>query len=374
MLIVAIGGTYYLVASHADVPIANPGTSSATFIASNCAPVASANDGTMVWTSKNSNGVWDAYIGNDDCQGQPLLPAYDGNRGPADITPDGRYVLLTTAVGPNKTSSFSSPGQGLGNAIQLYDRQTGKLSTLLAGATASQKGVIWPIFNASGTKIVWSQQLQTGLQAGDIGSGRWALHVADINLAAGTISNNIAYQLPGDQPSFYETYGWIPNTNNLIFMSTGYHVAPAFHNAQMYTMPDTLNPNVTPTKLSPPIDSDVVGRAPASEFNEFAHFAPNDPTTMYTSIVANTDGGDDLYAYNLNTRDASGLLGQPTRITYFGGHPGTYGFTTKAVSGWPRPTYTVVTSMAWDRKNGGWDIATCPDLLCSKVNAWHINL
>jgi hypothetical protein len=64
-----------------------------------CAPVAAASDGTMVWYSKNTSGVLDAYIGNGDCQGAALLPPYGGNRGPTDMTADGRYVLLTTAVG-----------------------------------------------------------------------------------------------------------------------------------------------------------------------------------------------------------------------------------------------------------------------------------
>jgi hypothetical protein len=373
-LLILAGGIVLFAASPASIRnanVPNPNTSGA-LIASNCAPVASASDGTMVWYSKNSQGVWDAYIGNDNCQGSPLLPAYDGNRGPADITSDGRYVLLTTAVGTDKTLADSSPGQGSGNEIQLYDRQTGTLSTLLPGGTASQRGVIWPKFNSNDTKIVWSQFLQTGVAAGDIGSGRWALNVADVDLATGTLSNDVSYQTPDGQPAFYEAYGWIPNTNNLIFMSTTNHTAPAFHNAQMYTLPDTLSPSATPTRLSPPINSVVTGRAPASDFNEFAHFAPNDPNTMYTSIDANTDGGDDLYAYNLTTQDSTGLLGQPTRISYFGGQPGTYGLAIKAVPGWPQPTYTVVTTMAWD--NGSWDAATCPDILCSKVNAWRITL
>ena len=159
---------------------------SGTLVASNCAPVAASSTGTMVWYSMNAAGVWDAYIGTGNCQGAPLLPAYDGNRGPAAITADGRYVLLTTAVGLDKTLRFSAPGQGSGNAIQLYDRQTGKLSTLLAGATASQRGVIWPTFNANATKIVWSQMLETASE--DPPVGRWALHVADVNLATGTLS------------------------------------------------------------------------------------------------------------------------------------------------------------------------------------------
>ena len=54
-------------------------------------------------------------------------------------------------------------------------------------------------------------------------------------------------------------------------------------------------------------------------FHEFAHFAPGDPNTLYTSIGADTVGGDDLFSYDLRTQQPSGLLGQPHRISYFGG-------------------------------------------------------
>ncbi len=188
-----------------------------TFVAGNCAPVAASSSGTMLWYRRNSAGVWDAYIGNGSCHGKPLLPPYDGNRGPAGITANGRYVLLTTAVGLDRTLSYSSPGQGSGNEIQLYDRRTHRLSTLLAGASASQRGVIWPTFNANATKIVWSQMLEAAFE--DPPVGRWALHVADVNLAAGTLSDNVEWQEPGGRPNFYEAYGWVPNTKLLIFMS-----------------------------------------------------------------------------------------------------------------------------------------------------------
>jgi hypothetical protein len=338
------------------------------FVAKNCAPVAAASDGTMVWYSKNAAGVWDVYIGNGECQGKPLLPAYDGNRGPADITANGRYVLLTTAVGWEKTLPMSSPGEGSQNAIQLYDRQTGKLSTLLPGATSSQRGVIWPMLNANGTKIVWSQMIKTAAEVPP--NGQWALHVADVNLEAGTLTDNVEWQDPDGKPAFYEAYGWIPNTNRLIFMSnTRSTETVAFRSSQLFTLPEELNPDTPPTRISPKVAPIWPWqRSHFSVFHEFAHFAPDDPHILYTSIGANTDG-DDLYTYNLQTQQPDGLLGQATRISYFGGDLNA-NLGTKAVSGWPKPTYTVVTTMAW--VNGAWVVATCPRILCSTVNAWRI--
>jgi hypothetical protein len=341
---------------------------SATLITANCAPVAASSEGTMVWYARNGAGVWDAYIGNASCQGAPLLAPYKGNRGPAGITANGRYVLLTTAEGWDRTLPDSSPGQGSGNSIQLYDRQTGRLSTLLAGATPSQRGVIWPSFNASGTKIVWSQMIKTAAEAPP--NGQWALHVADVNLEAGTLSDNVEWQNPDGQPAFYEAYGWVPGTNRVIFMSNTDGTSSAFRNAQLFTLPEELSASTPPTRISPEFAPAWPWQSPVNVFHEFAHFAPTLPNTLYTSIGADTVGGDDLYSYDLRSQQPSGLLGQPSRITYFGGSLN-LNVGSAPVPGWPSPSYTVVTTMAW--VNGAWVATTCPDMLCSKVSAWRID-
>lgn len=362
--LLAIAGLAPLIAAVACTPTL---AASGTFVAGNCAPVAASSAGTMVWYSMNASGVWDAYVGSGNCQGAPLLPPYAGNRGPAGITANGRYVLLTTAVGVDKTLRFSAPGQGSGNAIQLYDRQTGKLSTLLAGATASQRGVIWPTFNSDASKIVWSQMIKTAAE--DPPVGQWALHVADVNLAAGTLSNNVEWRDPNGEANFYEAYGWIPNTNLLVFMSGTRATTSGLRAAQLFTLPEELNPTTAPTRISPQFAPVWSWQEPVDVFHEFAHFAPGDPYTLYTSIGADTVGGDDLFSYDLRAQEASGPLGQPARISYFGGDLNA-NMASQAIAGWPAPSYTVVTTMAW--VNGAWVLTTCPDLLCSTVNAWRI--
>ena len=344
-------------------------TTSGTLVAPNCAPVAAARDGTMVWYSRNSAGLWNAYIGNSDCQGQALLPEYAGNRGPADMTADGRYVLLTTAVGWDRTAPFSAPGRGSQNAIQLYDRQTGRLSTLLAGATSSQRGVIWPKLSPDGTKIAWSQMVNTGSEVPP--GGRWALHVADVNLEQGTLSNNVEWQDPSGEPAFYEAYGWVPGTHLLIFMSTTRATSTGWGVAQLFTLPDDLGASTAPTRISPRYPSAWSWQPPFDAYHEFAAFAPDDPDTLYTSIGADTVGGDDLFAYDLRTQAPGGLLALPKRVSYFGGDVYFNGGA-QPIPGWPKPSYTVVTTMAW--VDNGWVATTCPDLLCEQVSAWRISL
>jgi|HubBroStandDraft_6_1064221.scaffolds.fasta_scaffold180801_2 hypothetical protein len=364
-LVITLAGCANGSALHRD---AETSGASATFVARNCAPVAASSNGTMVWYARDSAGVWDAYLGNRDCRGAALLPPYDGNRGPADITANGRYVLLTSAVGWEKTLRTSSPGQGSQNAIQLYDRRTGKLSTLLAGARSSQRGVIWPTFNATDTKIVWSQLVKTAAEAPP--SGEWALHVADVNLASGTLSDNVEWQDPDHRSAFYEAYGWIPHTRLLIFASTTRAASAGFRAQQLFTLPESLNPETAPTRISPRFAPSFAWQSARNVFHEFAHFAPGQPGTLFTSIGADTLG-DDLFSYSMSSRRAHGLLGQPRRISFFGGDLNV-ALGTRTIPGWPKPRYSVVTTMAW--VDGAWVATICPDLLCSEVNAWRIKL
>ena len=190
-----------------------------------------------------------------------------------------------------------------------------------------------------------------------------------MNLAAGTLSNNVEWQDPNGEANFYEAYGWIPDTNRLVFMSGTRATTGGIRAAQLFTLPDELDPATAPTRISPQFAPVWSWQSPVDVFHEFAHFAPGDPYTLYTSIGADTVGGDDLFSYDLRTQEANGLLGQPARISYFGGDLNA-NMGSEAIAGWPAPSYTVVTTMAW--VNGAWVLTTCPDLLCSTVNASRI--
>jgi hypothetical protein len=341
-----------------------------TLVKANCAPVAAAADGTMVWHSQTAAGTDDVYVGDGNCSGTALLPPYDGHRGPADITKDGRYVLLVTAVGWDRRTEGAAPGKGSQNAIQLYDRQTGRLSTLLPGALRTQRGVIWPKFNADGTKIAWAQMTKTPWEA-NFPWGDWELHVADVNLATSTLSNNRAWRDPAGGNAIYEAYGWIPNTKRLIFQSTTRATSTGFRASQLFTLPDSFDSATAPTRISPKMAPVWPWQKSEDVFHEFAHFSPQDPYTMFTSVGANTVGGNDLFSYDLRTAGSDGVLGQPKRISYFGGDLNA-NWGTKAIPGWPAPSYRVVVSMAWI--DGAWVAGVCPDIYCTKADAWRITL
>lgn len=337
-----------------------------TLVKTNCAPDIAAPDGTLFWHSRNAAGIFDIYGGDSNCNGTTVLPAFSGHRGVLDITKDGRYLLLTTAVGADKTSGDAEPGRGSGNSIQLYDRQTGKLSTLLAGGSLSVWGVIWPIFNADGTKITWSQMVLPPILSPPIGV--WQLHVADINLGAGTMSNDRSWQEPGVSAALYEPYGWLPGTNKLIYMATAKSSATDTKAFQLFTLPDSLPANQGGTRISPQIAPFYSWETASDAYHEFAHFTPNDPNTLYTSI--GTAGlGADLWKYDLRTANTSGVLAQPTRISYFGGD------THKPlgqwdVAGYPPASYSLVTNVVWI--NNSWMAAVCRTDDCASIDAYRI--
>jgi hypothetical protein len=151
-------------------------------------------------------------------------------------------------------------------------------------------------------------------------------------------------------------------------MSTGRATSSGWGQAQLFTLPDDLDPSTVPTRISPPFPSAYSGQAPFDVYHEFAAFAPGDPNTLYTAIGADTVGGDDVFSYDMRSQAPSGLLGEAHRVSYFGGDP-YFNRGTQAIPGWPEPSYKVVTTMAWVN---GWVTTACPDILCESVSAWRI--
>jgi hypothetical protein len=332
-----------------------------------CGPVATASDGTMVWYSRGSNNLDDVYIGDSNCNGTALLPAYDGHRAPTDMTRDGRYILLATAVGWDRKTEGAAEGKGSGNAIQVYDRQTGKLSTLLPGGIPSQRGVIWAKLNSTATKIAWAQMVRSPFETGDLW-GDWEVHAADVNLATGTLSNNHSWRDPGGDTGIMEAYGWLPNTNKIVFQSSIRSTLGFPAECQLWTLPDNFTSTTEPTRITPPF-TDSITNTTKDVFQEFVHFKPGDSNTMYVSVGAQTVGGNDVFAYDLRTANQSGLLAMPKRISYLGGARNKWDLPVQA-NGWPTPSYKVVTSITW-QSSGWWMAAVCPDIYCTQTDAWR---
>lgn len=346
---------------------------SAQHVSFNCVPVEVLPDGSLIYNARGADGMWDAYRGTTDCRGQRLLPPGLGHRGASDVSADGRHVLLETATGPSKQQQVAEPGKGYRNDIQRLDRTTGRVQTLVTG----REGTIWARFNAAATKLTWAEMERGSDHQHHLGV--WSVHVAAVD-AAGRISGEREWQHPTEE-GFFETYGWMPGTNRLVFASdTGSRNPSAYWTgSQLWSLPDTLPAGDRRTRLSPPFPTPTwcaphdPGGSWCEEretlenpYHEFAHFKDG---WLYTSIVRDAAfGGMDLWRTRF---DGS----RRQRVSWFGGRPvddpylGRVGY--EPVEGYGLPRYAVVGSLAF-LPDGSILAAVTPEPGAAYIDAYRI--
>jgi hypothetical protein len=238
-----------LVGITAAVLVAPAAAQAPTKLQANCKPIEIAGQ-ELFFNERQPSGLWDARVGDTSCHnGRAFLPPHDGHRGVAEAT--DRYVLLETALGPQRAADFAEPGKGVGIQLQLLDRATGQLAQLTTG----RKGIIWAKLNPDGTKAAWAEMVRTPAQAGSLFPwnpyylGQWELHVADVSMAG--LANERAWRHPTD-PGFLEAYGWIDD--RIVFTSDQGLQQPSqqwdWFRSQLWTIADTLDQ--PPTRISPP--------------------------------------------------------------------------------------------------------------------------
>lgn len=352
--------------------------SSTSLYKANCHVSASTTDGnTVAYWSRNTAGVFDAFVGSPDLNADPLLPPFDGHRGPSDISSDGRYVLLTQAEGTDRAKRDGEPGKGSANVVILIDRETNK-SFRLVEKQAPIDGIIWPRFDTlsssvnggTPTRMVWARMLKAPPVA-NFPMGDWDLRVGDLDLSAGKVSNIKTFHDPSNM-ALYEAYGWLPNTDRIVFMSTMRSKQGWVRASQLWTIRDDLDPS-TVQRLSPPYVSanKSCGQTPSNVFHEFAMFKPGDPYSLYTDVGAETAGGNDVFVYDLRTMDSNGMLATPPkRLTFYSGGRNNWCMPYR-VPGWPPIVYRALTTRVWTPK--GILQSVCPDIYCTKTDTWLVN-
>jgi hypothetical protein len=332
-----------------------PIQASAVLVKSNCSPVAATSDGAlMAFNVRGSSGLFDAYLGTTACDGPALLPSYDGNRGAADMTGDGRYVLLVTARGWDKATAGAEPGKGSSNSIDILDRTTGALSTLVPSyCTNCQRGAIWPRFSPDGTRVVWAELVQTPLEVSPI--GRWYLHVSTLGADRTSVASDRTWQPRSAGSVLVEAYGWIPGTSDVIFAANdGVTNCSSTSCLQLFRISDEL-PDAAATLITQPVNG-------ANAYHEFAHFRGDG--WIYTSIGQEAEGAD-LWRM---TPDGS----NQERVTFFGGEWSLAQAAFAQTPGFPAPSYSIVGGMA--TVPGGFVAGVIHDDTASTIDAWRIDI
>ncbi|MGO9959444.1 MAG: PA14 domain-containing protein [Solirubrobacteraceae bacterium] len=258
-----------------------------------------------------NDGMFDGYSANPDGSDPqcltctiPSFPAVGTatNRGVNDVSPDGKYMLVTVEDGNDGSqtgAAWTQPGKGGDNDIWLEatDGSQAWPLTNIEAAGSGALGTMWARFDRTGNEIVWSQMIAPAI----FNLGYWELKVADIVWSNGVPSLSDTRTIEPTTNSFYEPYGFTPDDQHIIFASdTG---MPSWMDSQI----DTIDVDGTGlTRLSP-------ADAPTgffTNYNEFAFYTPDDNWIIYGRTHDATSGGVDYWIMHPDGTDSQ-------RLTWF---------------------------------------------------------
>lgn len=249
----------------------------------------------------------------------PLYPV-GTNRAIGDISPNGRYALVTVERAnhwPNPDGYPGAlPGAGTYNDLWLLDLasgQTWKLRNLLATNSAA---LIWPRFDSTGTRIVWAEKWNGW--SGPLES--WDLHVATITWA-GTVpmlTNHTSRRSDG----FFEPYGFLDADTILAVSDKAVNAALS----QVTKIP--VDPTKSVKRISPSTWYEGWGWLSgifqlSPNYCEFAYQIPGTTRIMFGRTYDATEGSIEFWTMEQDGSDVQ-------RLTYFS-KPGHWQFQEKTV-------------------------------------------
>ena len=209
---------------------------SASIWKQNASPQAWTQDNRITYNSLGANGMWGAYSADPDGGNVKTWSAGPTNRGASDVTPDGKYAILTqersSHIGAAIGAASTDPGKGAWNDLVLTDGTHNWQLTGPGTPVSSGNAIIWPRFNHDGTKLVWSQQYHL-FTLNEI-FGYWQMKTADIVWTNGVPSLANITTLKPQTGRFYETYGFSADNKRIIFASDMFHAG--WYDTQIWSM------------------------------------------------------------------------------------------------------------------------------------------
>src|SRR5581483_2174896 len=150
------------------------------------------------------------------------VPAFPGvgaatNRGAFDVSPDGRYVLMTIEKGahPGPIGGFATqPGKGVYNDVWLTTIDGARAWRLTDVPDQSGHGTIWPRFDRTGHQIVWSQMYARADLSHPL--GQWKMKLARLRFIDG-VPRLFDVRTYDPQPGrFFEPYEFSPDDKRIL--------------------------------------------------------------------------------------------------------------------------------------------------------------
>jgi hypothetical protein len=274
----------------------------------NAAPVGwSASLNRVIYNVKGTDGMFDAYSANPDGSNPQCLtctfPSFANvgtatNRGASDVSPDGRYMLVSVERGDHSGigANWTQPGKGGANDVWLYSTD-GAHAWPLTNIYASGQmalGTIWARFDRTGNEIVWASMYSPAL----LNLGYWQLKVANVVWTGGVPGLANVRVIEPAVNSFFEPYGFSPDDSHILFASNA--GTPSVMNTQIDTVATDGTGLTQLTTYNP---------TTAATYNEFAFYTPSN-TIVYGSTLDANSAGMDYWVMNANGTS-------PQRLTYF---------------------------------------------------------
>lgn len=276
-----------------------------------------AQDNRIILNRRGADGLWGAYSVTPGGSHPVCLTcrasAFPGvgahtSRGVSDISPDGRYLLLTVekrahpgAIG----AAVTDPGKGVYNDLWLGTADGRRFWPLTDLPVSRDDAVIWPRFDRTGSQIVWSQMYAHGDLSHPL--GQWALKVARLQWSDGAPQLTDVRTYDPQHGRFYEPYEFSPDDRRILFASDvtvhSHFLSPTAFNAQIWTIDaahlDDLR-QVSPHQA-------ISG--PFSDYNEFAYYIPDSRRILFARTVDAHGHGMDYWTVNPDGTD-------PRRLTF----------------------------------------------------------
>lgn len=259
-----------------------------------------------------STGLYDGYSANPDGSDPTCLtcrqPDVAGvgaatQRGVADVSPNGRFMLVTveSSAPLYHHGQYSEPGDGVDNDIYLATTDGKHYWRLTDVASEGTKAlaIIWPRFDRTGTRIVWSQCYFPAVPP--LNLGYWVLKTATISWSGGVPRLTDITTIDPHRNAFYEPYGFTPDDSRIIFASdVG---LPNWGDDQIFS----IKTNGTGLQRLSQNNGSIFN---FTNYNEFAFYLPRSNAILYGRTYGSHTHGIDLWAMNANGSD-------PQRLTYF---------------------------------------------------------
>lgn len=268
--------------------------------------------GKVYYNVPNASGVFDGYSANPDGSDVTCVTCsglYPGGTQHAisDATPDGKYLLTTVEEAGHPASAIAAQGAGAWNDLWLQSSdgtQAWKLTNALASGTSA---LIWPRFDATGTRVVWAEQWKWGVPFGG-----WRLHVAQLTWTNGvpSLTNEVTFQSTG----LLEPYGFSPDGTKVVFAADAL-AGSSWDDLQIMTISSDLTG--TATRVSPQDASDTGW---FSNYNEFAFPLPGTSRIIFGRSVGAFLNSLEYWTMNWDGSDPQQLtwLSIPWSVQYQG--------------------------------------------------------